>query len=207
MVEAVLTFTLDTNCIIDVEENRPAAPAILQLASAHSRGLANVSLVAMSASERQPGSGYLTDFGLFQDKVRLAGLGHLGVILPMLYWDVSFWDKALWSDAQMGELERKIHVVLFPNIEFDYEQFCEARGLEPKGFLGKRMKWRNAKCDVQAIWSHIYAGRDVFVTNDENYHKNLHKPALIALGAGHVEYPDAAAGLLPISRSSGEHYL
>lgn len=151
----------------------------------------------MSASERQPGSGYIANFGVFQDKVRSAGLGHLRMILPMIYWDVSFWDQALWSSPQMGELERNIHGVLFPKIEFDYKQFCNVNGLEEGGFLGERMKWRNAKCDVQALWSHIYAKRDVFVTSDNNYHKNSHKPALIALGAGRIEYPDAAAALLP----------
>ena len=47
------TFTLDTNCIIAVDESRPEAAAILELARTHQTGRASVGLVAISASERQ----------------------------------------------------------------------------------------------------------------------------------------------------------
>ncbi len=49
----MLTFTLDTNCIIAVEDERPEAEHIRKLAEAHSQGVADVSLVAMSASENE----------------------------------------------------------------------------------------------------------------------------------------------------------
>ena len=39
------TFTLDTNCIIDVAKKRPAAPAVQALADAHTAGRADVAVV------------------------------------------------------------------------------------------------------------------------------------------------------------------
>jgi hypothetical protein len=56
--------------------------------------------------------------------------------------------------------------------------------------------WRNAKCDVQALWSHIYHKRSCFVTRDENFFKVSKLPALIDLGAGSIMRPAEAAALV-----------
>ena len=88
------TFTLDTNCLIDVDEGREAAPHVLALAAAHARGEADVALVAVSASERQPGDTYLPRYEDFQGRVARPGLGHLPVLLGMAYFDMSYWDHA-----------------------------------------------------------------------------------------------------------------
>ena len=50
--------------------------------------------------------------------------------------------------------------------------------------------------DVQALWSHINAQRNVFVSSDGNFHKVQNKAALLALGAGKIEYPTEAVALL-----------
>ncbi|UXN73192.1 hypothetical protein N8D56_19795 [Devosia sp. A8/3-2] len=47
----MLTFTLDTNCIIDLEEGRPQAASVRALADAHAMGAAEVAL-AKKASAR-----------------------------------------------------------------------------------------------------------------------------------------------------------
>src|SRR5207245_11565393 len=57
-------------------------------------------------------------------------------------------------------------------------------------------KWRNAKCDTQALWSHVYHKRDVFVTRDANFLKKTKLPGLAALGAGQILVPRDAAVLL-----------
>jgi hypothetical protein len=64
----ITTFTLDTNCLIDVAENRPARDSVLRLIAAADRGTADVAMVASSASERQPGGGYLETFTSFKCK-------------------------------------------------------------------------------------------------------------------------------------------
>ena len=53
--------------------------------------------------------------------------------------------------------------------------------------------WRNAKCDVLALWSHINDKDDIFVTRDGNIHKQTKKPQLHALGAGDILRPKDAA--------------
>jgi predicted nucleic acid-binding protein len=45
------TFTLDTNCLIDVADKRPAAKAVQALADAHAAGRADAAVVAITASE------------------------------------------------------------------------------------------------------------------------------------------------------------
>jgi hypothetical protein len=187
------TFTLDTNCLIDIEENRPAASAIRTLADAHASALADVAVTAMSASEKQKDHRYREDFDEFLRRLATLQIAHLNVVSPMMYWDISFWDHFFWHDDAMLDLERRIHTILFPNEQFLWEQHCHDMGIDPRPAIPEG-KWRNHKCDVQAIWSHIHSNRDVFVTSDGNFHKR--KSDLIALGAGQIEYPDSAVKLL-----------
>ncbi|MGH8246730.1 MAG: hypothetical protein ACREUU_09890 [Gammaproteobacteria bacterium] len=190
-----LAFTLDTNCIIAVDESRSEAAFIRELVQAHKAGVAAVGLVAISASERQQAGGHIENFSEFKERVAKLGLGDLDLLEPMLYWDVTFWDFCLWCDEPMEELERGIHEVLFPGIPFLWVDYCAANGLDPKADHPDR-KWRNAKCDVQAFWSHAYRKRDVFVTSDRNFHTNSRKSSLIALAGGRIETPESAVTLL-----------
>jgi hypothetical protein len=192
------TFTLDTNCLIDIAENRSAAEAVRALAEAHAAGRADVAVVAMSASEKQQSGRYIHNFGEFRDRLNSLGLGHLKVVLPMMYLDISFLDHCLLSDDAMIKIEQEIHSILFPTVQFLWQDFCCANGLDPTSnqVTGK---WRNCKCDVQAIWSHVHQRRNVFVTSDGNFHKADKKAGLIALGAGRIEYPKDALSLLPPS--------
>jgi hypothetical protein len=188
------SFTLDTNCLIAIDEGRPEAAAVRALADAHEAGTVAVAVVAISASEKQQGGGYIQNIAEFRARLRTLGLGHLDILPPIMYWDVTFWDYSLWSDAAMQAIEQQVHEVLFPNVEFLWEDYCRANGLDsastPAG------KWRNCKCDVLAIWSHIHGNRDVFVTSDGNFHSSAKKEAVISLGAKYIEYPDDAVSLL-----------
>jgi hypothetical protein len=187
------TFTLATNCLIDVEENRPPAAAIRALATAHTDGVADVAVIAMSASENPKPGQHIHSFSEFEARLAVLGLAHLSVVLPMLYFDISFWDRCLLSDESMVDFECQIHAILFPNVQFLWQDYCRDSGIDPppSSLAGK---WRNCKCDVQAIWSHIHGKRDVFVTSDRNFHNK--RLGLIALGAGKIEYPDDAVNLV-----------
>lgn len=189
------SFTLDTNCILAVDEGRPEGAFVLKLAEMHKSGTASVALVAISASEKQKPLRSITNFDQFFDRITRLGLGHLEIIDPMVYWDVSFWDHGLWSDEAMIDLERKIHEILFKGIEFDWSVYCATRGLDVND-PHPDDKWRNAKCDVQAFWSHAHRRRDVFVTSDKNFRQASKKPQLVALAGGSIETPDSALGLL-----------
>lgn len=188
------TFTLDTNCIIAVDEGRAEATAIRALADAHAAGTANVAIVAISASERQKDGRLLETFPQFQKRLSTLGLGHLELLMPMFHFDVTYWDWAMWAEDDMAVIERKIHEVLFPNVEFLWADYCTARGL-PRNDMPMAHSWRNSKCDVQALWSHIYHQRDVFVTSDKNFRAQSKKPLLLSLGANCIETPESALAL------------
>lgn len=191
----MLTFTLDTNCLIDIAEGRPHSGAIRALANAHARGEVSVAVVAISASEKQKTGERLTNFEQFRARLETLALGHLEILKPMLYWDIGFWDWGYWAGPEMVALEQKIHNVLFPTIEFQWPDFCSARGWDPNA-RPVDAKWRNAKCDVQALWSHIHHGRNVFVTGDAKFHAVTKLPAFIALGAGQIVSPQGAVDML-----------
>jgi len=191
----MLTFTLDTNCLIDIADNRADAGSVQTLADAHARGEANVAVVAVSASETQENGARLTNFNEFQTLLDTLALSHLEILKPILYWDIAFWDWAYWAEPTMVDLERLIHGVLFPNIEFLWPDYCHTRGWDPNT-QPVNAKWRNAKCDVLALWSHIHHRRNVFVTGDRNFHAATKLNNLIALGAGRIEHPKAATALL-----------
>lgn len=188
----VTSFTLDTNCIHAIEDGRPDARDIRELVARHAARTANVALVAVSASEMLRGGDRERNFAHFSARIARLGLGQLEIILPMAYWEVAFWDHALWADPQMEAFEKSIHDVLFPNAAFLLKD-CEAAAPDP---VEAKRKWINRKCDVQVIWSHIHAGRDILVTSDENFHKETKKPRLIALGAKQILYPIKAATLI-----------
>jgi hypothetical protein len=172
--------TLDTNCIIDLKENRPSAVAIRRLMELHQAGRIRLRVVGISASERKRGT-YAGNFAEFKEKLAAAGLQDLEILKPMAYLDISFFDWSLLAGDEMEELESKIHEILFPGIEFLYEDFVRKLASRPgAGEVDKT--WRNAKCDVQAMWCHIWNGGGVFVTSDDDFHKSSKKTALMALG-------------------------
>jgi uncharacterized protein YbjT (DUF2867 family) len=100
---SLLSFTLDTNCVISLDENRPTAPAIKRLAEAHATSKADVAVVAIMASEKQRPKGYIEDFQVFEHRLQRLGIAYLGLLLPISYFDVTFWGRCLWSDANMGK--------------------------------------------------------------------------------------------------------
>lgn len=113
-----MKLTLDTNCIIDLEESRPAASSLQALLSLHDNQQIDLRVVAISASERKPDGTYATNFAEFRQKIALVGLGNVEILAPICYSGMAFVDWCLLADEQMVELERKIHEILFPNIDF-----------------------------------------------------------------------------------------
>lgn len=187
----MVRFTLDTNCLIDVEEARVDAPYIRELVSRQGNGI-TVAVSAIGASERQRNGGYAQSFSEFQQKLNAIGFGGLEILLPLAYMDICFWDHCVMAD-EADTLERDIHGVLFPNIEFLWIEYASARGL-PVDAIDKN--WRNAKCDVLGLWCHIKHGGGVFVTSDGNFHAATKQGKLKALRAGTIAYPkDALEGI------------
>ena len=197
----VLKFTLDTNCIIDLEENRPAATSVRALVAAHAAGLADVALVAVSASERQPGDVFLDNYHEFQLRIAKLGFAQLRILQPMLNWDAGFWDVGLYSDEEMIKLERSIHQTLFSSIAFEWAEFAANVGVPLDAIKSSAAKrWRNAFCDRQMFWAHLHNGRDVFVTSDADFRRKLSRS--VEFSRKQIVTPGEAATMLSTPASN-----
>ncbi len=175
-------LTLDTNCIIDLEENRPNAEHVRSLVSTWKNRRLKLAVVAVSASENQRGGIASRDFAAFETKLDNAGLAGVHHLLPLAIWDVFYWDHALWSGDEMERLEAEIRGILFPNIQ-----------ATPPADINENSRWRNQLCDVLVAWSCIYHKWDCLVTNDKNFHDQKHE--LKQAGLRKVLYPVDAVRL------------
>ncbi len=189
------TFTLDTNCVIAIADARPEAQAVLHLAEAHAIGSASVALLAISASERQTDGTTLTSFTQFKERLTQLGLGNLELLKPLAYFGIGYFDWCLMADQESVAIEQRIHEVLFPGIPFRWPDFCLENGIDPEA-TSVSTRWRNAKCDVLAYWSHVHNKRDTFVTSDGNFHKESKKSTLIRQFGGRIVTPSEASQLL-----------
>jgi hypothetical protein len=142
------------------------------LVEAHAQGIANVALVAVSASERQPGDVHLNNYSEFEERVIRLGLDHLPVLHTIAIWNIGFYGMGLLADKAMVDRERAIHAILFPGIPFDWPAFAASVGVGPETVnVPEAKRWRNALCDRQMYWAHDHGARDVFVTSDRNFRK------------------------------------
>lgn len=181
----ILTFTLDTNCLIDVEEDRPEAKGVRSLLAAQHAGKANVALVASSASERQRNGGYLACFSAFTDRANALGFQGIEILLPIGRWDIGFWDRMVWADQTRVERQRQVFETMFPTTPLD----------PPSGDPRALSKWRNRVIDAEAFEAHQHHGRAVFVTSNMNdFRKLLSSPDL---PNARIMPPTSAVELLP----------
>lgn len=178
----MLKITFDYNAVIDLEENNPDGVHVRQLVQLHRDAKVNLAIPAIQASENQRG-GSLENFADFQARLNRVGLGSIKLLLPVGIWDLTFWDHCVWSSPEWEKLITQIHEAMFPTVPPELEK------------VPKR-KWRNRKCDVLAIASHIMGKRDVFVTRDPDFFKVRVLPKLIELGAGSIVGPAEAVRLL-----------
>jgi hypothetical protein len=191
----MLNVTFDMTCIIDLEKNNDTTPYLRKLIRMHEDREINLRVVAISASERKPDHTYASHFDEFKKRIAVVGLADVEILTPISYWGITFWDYSLWNGKTQEELERKIQGILFPTIELRYVDFCRKRGLDSDDKKAWR-RWVNRKCDVLALWSHLWHDGDVFVTRDEHFHQKTKKARLIALGAGEILKPAEAVKLL-----------
>lgn len=189
-----ISFTLDTNCLIDVAEERPSAVHIRTLLTALERGRADLALVASSASERQSGGNFLLSVGQFNKRRTELGFGALPLLPSIGRWDVSFFGHALWGSDEGSARERAIYSILFPTSPPEWADYAASKGVDAQDTASLAYRrWRNQMLDAQALWAHEHAVREIFVTSDQrlktlNGHADFPKMA--------VTTPEEAASLL-----------
>jgi len=106
-------ITLDTNCIIDLEKNRPAAASLRALIDASRQGQVELAVAAISASEKMQSGDYLTNFSEFEERLEQVGLSGARILEPIGIWGVTFWGHFLWSDDSMGGFSRRFTLFSF----------------------------------------------------------------------------------------------
>ncbi len=174
-------LALDTNCLIDLEEDRPDAVHLKRLITAWKRDRIQLAVIAVSASENQPNRVASSSFDEFEARLRRIGLDGVHHLLPFAVWDFGYWDHMLWASDEMIALEVKVRAVLFPGVQ-----------PTPPANPSENSKWRNQMCDVLVAWCCIHHQWEALVTRDSNFHE--HKVELASLGLGVVVHPaDAAA--------------
>jgi hypothetical protein len=173
-------LVLDTNCLIDLEEGRPAAVYIERLVTAYRGGDIRLAVGAISASENQPGAQQADNYQLFLDRLQRVGLGGAEQLLPLATWDVGFWDHMLWPSAELDQQAESIRLALFPT----------SASAPSQGPQDNR-RWRNRHCDAMLAWCCIYHGWLELVTSDDNFHHR--KARLVELGLRDVWTPQDAA--------------
>ncbi|NEA55584.1 hypothetical protein G3I60_15860 [Streptomyces sp. SID13666] len=189
----MLSFTLDTNCLIAVEEERPEAGAVRDLVARQRSGLATVRLVATMAAETQRDGTVLDNFSHFQRRIDGLGFGELEILAPVAVCDLTYLDWCVFAHDDTEAEIRRLHEVLFPTAPFGYLDAVPGHLDEEARRLAER-KWRNQQLDVLVLHTHIMAKADVFVSNDRNFRKQSKRPRLAELGAKVILSPaDAAA--------------
>ena len=172
--------TFDHNCIVSLEENRPAADYLRPIVKSANQGELTLGIPAIMASENQKTPEDLSNFQIFIDRLDTVKIDRYELLLPIGYWGVAFFDQCLFSGESMEQLEREIHAILFPKQKFESTE-------KPPG--EKWRKWKNRKCDVLSFWCHVWHGGGIFVTDDGNFHKETKKAKLELIAGGAIAKP------------------
>lgn len=187
-----MKLTLDWNCMIEVEENRPQTNAVRDLISRHRKGQFEVALLAASASEnsksrRFPGNANLLVKRVFALEWSDLPLVPMPGVIGLSYFDFCFY---------VGDIEKfqndmdAIWKVIAPNVaRRPADHLPEGVPLSDDAIQSEHLwKWRNTWCDVVSAYSHVHAGRDIFVTNNtRDFQNNANK--LSALGMRCITSP------------------
>lgn len=178
-----ISFTLDTNCLIDVAEERPSAVHVRALLAARLRGNADLALVASSASERQSGDYFLESVDGFNQRRAALGFGDLPLLPSIGRMDVTFFGHSLWGSNESIAREYAIYNILFPTSPPEWADYAALKEVNVEDTTSSAyFRWRNQMLDAQALWAHDHAGRDIFVTSDQRL-KGLN---------GHTDFPNMA---------------
>lgn len=194
-----MKITLDWNCVIEVEECRPQATFVTELIEAHRIGEFEVALLAASASENTRSRIFPGNAEIFKTRIAQLGWNDLPLVpMPGIY-GLSYWDFCFYvSDGEAFNRDRDaLWQVIAPNIPSKpSDHLTDGLTVGDISIQSKTLsKWRNTWCDVISAYSHIYAGRDIFVTNNtRDFQRNAIK--LAALGMAHISTPSETRSLI-----------
>jgi hypothetical protein len=162
-------LTFDSNIIISLENKEPSSKEILEIIDFHEKELIDISIPAISASEKLKNGNYSQTFAQFQNRINLLSKREFEILKPIWFIGITFPDFHILPGDQEIDLDKRIHSILFPNTPVSLKNFCIENNI-PENSLDP--KWVNRKIDVISIWCHIYYEHDIFITNDKNFLKS-----------------------------------
>ena len=176
------SFTLDTNCIIDLEEDRSAGIYTEELKRRFYNGEIEIAVVSVTASENQRSGNALSNYSEFEAKLERVGLARARALAPVNIWELGYYGHTIWAEDELERQVLEIKNILFPQSQHS-----------PPTDSTANSKWRNQMCDVLTAWSHGYYKIDFLVTSDMNFHKKA--TDLVQFGIRSVVTPDEAREL------------
>lgn len=166
----MIKITLDTNCLIDLDEERENAQHVRCITSAAAHGVVDIAVTVSSASERQKDGQFLENIEHFRARMARLGLGGVPLLPSILRYNIGFWENGLWCDNAMAQREAEIYTKLFPSSPVEWKDYAAARGVSPEEQTGNAyLRWRNQILDAQAFWAHEHHRRDIFTTSDRRF--------------------------------------
>ena len=192
----MLKLTLDRNCLIDIEDQRPNATYVKSLIEANSTGKASVSVLGITASERSKAGAYSTSYSEFLEWIRSLEAADLNLLKPIGVWDVTYWDWSVSASEEDSKLLAHIHDLMFPGKNSSWQKYAIAKGVASDNRSSRFYhKWINAHCDAQAVWACIRYEQDALVTsNTKDFQRNFQK--LQGLGLKNAVTPKQAVALI-----------
>ncbi len=194
-----MKLTLDWNCVIEVEEDRPQASNVRDLVEAHRRGEIEVALLAASASENTKSMRFPGNARVFKQRIAQLGWDDLPLVLVPGIIGLSYWDCCfVVGDAEVFKRDMDaLWAVIAPKVprrpsgHLSQGQALDDAAIQSEGLA----KWRNSWCDVISAYSHIHAERDIFVTNNtRDFQDNA--LALASLGMRNISAPAKTPDLI-----------
>lgn len=187
-----MNLTLDWNCIIEVEEDRPQAAYVADLVARHRQGQFEVALLAASASENSKSKRFPGSARLFKKRILALGWNDLPLVPMPGIFGLSYWDFCyILEDGEKFKRDMdSLWSAIAPKVpRKPSEHLPEGVPLTDDAIQSKALsKWRNTWCDVVSAYSHIHDGRDVFVTNNTRDFQN-NSELLSRLGMKHIYTP------------------
>jgi hypothetical protein len=178
--------TLDRNVLLCLQKREPGHERVSRLFQAHEAGQICIAVSAANRVEYK-----LQELKPQSNAEFLRELTELGLERPQILDYPLDWGMGLWENSIVSEdayaLELKIHEALFPQLPTyrSEDQPCSTQ-----------RRVTNAKCDVFALWGHIYSGGDYFVTEDRRFHRRNDR--LLLLGARGIVTIDEALSALEL---------
>ncbi|MCR8725431.1 hypothetical protein [Frigidibacter sp. ROC022] len=186
------SFTLDWNCALAVEAGEEQGAFVRRLVELHRRGLADVAITTVSASESLKGSKkFPASAAQFRKRITNLGWDDLRLLLGPAVVGLTYLNMCKNVGETFDSERQAIWQALAPSVDRRLPDGIEDQEL----WSPKLRKWRNVWCDTHTLWTHIDSGRDVFVTtNTKDFHANHEKLKL--LGLRDVATPEVAVDLV-----------